>query len=158
MTDNEILNRVKQYFVIQELVGVNTYNRYGKNAWKFIDIRLLHALLIIRQGIGKPITVNNWFFGGKFTQRGLRTNLQQIFKNYFKRGVLYLSAHVMGKAIDFDVEGMTANEVRIWLIQNEDLFPFKIRLEQRLKGRYINWVHLDVFQDETKPKIYLFDV
>ena len=78
----------------------------------------------------------------------------QIFKGYFQRKRLYLSGHVMGKALDFNVKGFTAEEVRAWIIKNRDLFPFKIRLEHTLKGKVINWVHLDVFQNEKNPKIY----
>lgn len=158
MTDTQILKGIKEYFGVFELVGRAVFNKYRNRAWMFLDIRLLWALLIIRANIDKPITVNNWYWGGKFSQRGLRSNLQQIFASYFKRRKLYLSGHVMGKAIDFDVKGMTAEEVREWILKHQELFPFKIRLEHKLKGKAINWVHLDVFQDETKPHIYLFNI
>lgn len=158
MTDFQIYREIKMYFKIQELVGPRTYKKYGEKAWQFIDVKLLHALLLIRKGTGKPITVNNWHNGGSFSQRGLRSNLQQIFKGYFNRDILYLSGHVMGKAVDFDVQGMKAEEVRDWIVENEKIFPFKLRLEHHLKGKKINWVHLDVFYYEPNHKIYLFDV
>ena len=158
MTDSEILKKVRKYFAIHELVGKDTFMKYKQDAWKFIDFRLLWALLIIRTNLNKPITVNNWFWGGRFSQRGLRSNLQGIFRGCFKRLRLYLSGHVMGKAVDFDIEGMTASGVRDWIVSNEHLFPFKIRLERNCKGKPVSWVHLDVFQDESKPKIYLFDI
>ena len=151
MTDKEILNGVKKYFAIHEFVGRYAFKKYNEGAWKFLDFRLLWALYIIRTNLNRKITINNWFWGGQFSQRGLRSNLQQIFSGYFKRLKLYLSGHVMGKAIDFDVEGMTASEVRLWIIENEHLFPFNIRLE-----RGVSWVHLDVFYDSSKPKIYVF--
>jgi hypothetical protein len=153
MNDAEILKGIRKYFAIHELVGRYTFKKYGEAAWKFLDFRLLWALLIIRTNLNKKITANTWFWGGRFSQRGLRSNLQQIFSGYFKRLKLYLSGHVLGKGIDFDVEGMCAEEVRQWIVNNEDLFPFKIRLEKDS-----SWVHLDVIQDESKPKIYLFNV
>ena len=156
--DEEILRGIRKYFAIHELIGRHAFKRYNEKAWKFLDFRLLWALLIIRTNLNRKITVNNWFWGGQFSQRGLRSNLQQIFGGYFKRRKLYLSGHVMGKAIDFDVEGMTAPEVRRWIQANGNLFPFKIRLERNFKGKPANWVHLDVFQDESKPKIYMFYV
>ena len=151
MTDSEILTGIKKYFSIYELVGRFVFKIYGSRAWRFLDFRLLWALLIIRTNLNRKITVNNWYWGGKFSQRGLRSNLQQIFRSYFVKRKLYLSAHVLGKAIDFDVEGMTASDVRLWIVQNEHLFPFKIRLED---GG--NWVHLDVIYEERNSKVYLF--
>lgn len=156
MNDKEVLFGIRKYFRIEELVGKTTFKRYGSESWKFLDFRLLWAMLIIRTNLNRKIYVNNWHKGGGFSQRGLRSNVQQIFRVYFRRRKLYLSGHVMGKAIDFDVEGMTACEVRVWIVENEHLFPFKIRLENTQGGKVISWVHLDVVQDESKPKIYLF--
>jgi len=158
MTRYQIINRLKNYFDIRELVGPKTYKRHGDSSWKFFRTEALHSLLIVREGIGKPMIVNNWHKGGKFTQRGLRTNLQGIFKGFFRRGILYLSAHVLGCGFDFDVVGMTANQVRKWIHRNKNLFPFKIRLERRFKGRFIAWVHLDTYDEPQNPKVYLFDV
>jgi len=148
LTEQEIRQKIKQYFSIKELVGGRTYRVHGERAWKFLDYRLLYALLIIREGIGKPMRVN---YGNK-QQRGLRTTAQQLVKNKVYRNQLYISAHLLGKAVDFDVKDMTAEEVRQWIRNNIDLFPFKIRLEHG-----VSWVHLDVIYDETKPKLYEFN-
>lgn len=160
MNKQEILEEVKNYFNIKELVGKTVYRIYKERAWRFLDIELLHVLLTIRKNIGKPITVNNWHIGGKFSQRGLRTNVQTIFRNMFKKRKLYLSAHVLGKAVDFDVKGMTAIEVREWIKSNKHIFDknTKIRLENNKKGKPINWVHVDVIWEKHNSKIYLFDV
>lgn len=152
MTDKQILTEIKKYFSIHELVGEEVYIREGLEAWRFLDVRLLQALLIVRKGINKKITVNNYEFGGGFQQRGLRSNMSEIVQGMTRSKRLYLSAHVLGKAIDFDVEGMTAAEVRYWILQHEDLFPFKIRLEGG-----VNWVHLDVMQEVKNPKVYIFN-
>lgn len=147
-----------KYFKIQELVSKRVYRRYGDDAIKFICPMLLETISAVRENIGKPITINNWHLGGRFHQRGLRENTSSIVKSNTNRDRLYLSAHVMGKAIDFDVQGMTANEVRKWLVDNQSILPYKIRLENKLKGNYISWVHLDIFQEENNAKVYLFDV
>jgi len=160
MRDLDILKGIKKHFNIKEFIDSVTYDKHGEKAWKFIDIRLLHTMLVIRTLIGRPITINNWAYGGKFTQRGLRTNVSSIVSNKVKKGLLYLSAHVMGKAVDFDVQGMTADEVRDWIIENEVNIPYKIRLEHKINktGKTITWVHLDVFYSENNPKVYLFNV
>lgn len=154
----EIIEKLKNYFAIQELVGKATYKKYGERSWKFFNTEALNMLLIVREGIGKSITVNNWHRGGKFSQRGLRTNLQQIFKGYFNRKRLYLSGHVLGTAFDFNVEGMSTKEVHNWIKSNAELFPFKVRIEGTFKGKTPSWVHLDCIQESHNPKCYVFDV
>ena len=76
----------------------------------------------------------------------------------FFKNKLYLSAHLFGKGVDFDVQGMTAVEVRKWMVENAHLFPVKIRLENLLKGKPISWVHMDTFYEQKNPKVYLFNV
>jgi hypothetical protein len=45
-------------------------------------------------------------------------------------------------AVDFDVTGMKAEEVRKWIKDNQIFLPYPIRLEED-----VNWVHLDVRSD-----------
>ena len=158
MTDEKIYKEIRRYFNIEELVSAKVHKKYGEAAWKFMCPRLLHTIIIIRKELGKPITVNNWSRGGSFKQRGLRSNLGYIFISKFKRGKLYLSGHVLGRALDFDVKGMTAVEVREWLVKNEKILPYKIRLENKMKGKPISWVHLDMIWEAKNPKVYLFNV
>lgn len=149
------MKTIKDYFIIQELVDKTVFDRYGERAWKFIDKELLNCLLILRKEIDKPITINNWFFGGNFTQRGLRHNMSPLVAS--KKG-LYLSAHIFGKAVDFDVKGMTSVEVREWILKNQKILPCKIRLENLMNGNPINWVHLDIMSEKRLPKVYQFNV
>ena len=153
-----MLEELKKYFSIKELVSESVYNKHGESAWKFICPMLIHTLLVIRKEIDKPITINNWANGGKFQQRGLRENTSNIVRSKTKSKRLYLSAHTMGKAIDFDVKGMTAVEVREWLKNHYYILPYKIRLENEMNGKPITWVHADLFQEENNPKVYLFNV
>ena len=149
------MKTIKDYFDIEELVDATVFKTHGQNAWKFMDKSLLDCLLIIREKLGKPMTINNWHKGGQFSQRGLRTNISPMVKG--KTG-LYLSAHLFGKAVDFDIVGMTAVDVRAWIVANAALFPCKIRLERNMAGKPINWVHLDTLAGESDPKILQFDV
>lgn len=151
ISETDVRERIKLYFGIQELVGKRTFKKYGERAWRFLDYRALYALLIVREGLDRSITVNDWKWGGKRQQRGLRTIVQQMIKNFFYKDKLYLSAHLFAKAFDFDVEGMSAKSVRFWIISHQELFPFKIRLED-----LVTWVHLDVIWEQKNPKVYLF--
>ena len=149
------MSKIKEYFGIEELVDKTVFDKYGEVAWKFMDELLLDCLLIIREELGKPMTINNWKWGGPFSQRGLRHNISPMVK---KKNYMYLSAHMFGKAVDFDVKGMTSVEVRGWIVANEDKLPCKVRLEKNMKGKPISWVHLDIMSDPSKPKVYQFDV
>lgn len=156
MIQYEIYKDIKTNFSIYEFVDEEVFRKFGEKAWRFMDPRLLHTMSIIRFALNKPIIINNWKWNGSFRQRGLRTNISPIVS----RHNLYLSAHMRGAAVDFDVEGMSAPKVRQWLVDNENLLPYKIRLERKLlnTGQEISWVHLDVDYEPDNPNIYLFDV
>ena len=134
---------IKKYFSIKELVCPHVYNLHGDKAWAFFDPRLLDVLYFIRANLGKPITVNN---GTTLTQRGYRCNLCELVKT---KKTLYCSAHMRGQAIDFDVKGMTADQVRNWLWNNRERLPHNIRLEED-----VSWVHVDVCNINPNKIVY----
>ena len=137
-----------KYFTLFELVCPHVLAKYKERAWMFLDSRLILNLDTIRERIGKPIYVNR----DGLTQRGLRCPQCQIVRDKFEAGVLYMSAHTMGKAVDFDVEGMTAEEVRGWLAEHGSYLPYPIRVEND-----VNWLHMDVFPNRDNEKIYFFN-
>ena len=144
MIREQVINQIKNYFKIQEFVDQEVYSLYGQRSWRYFDTYLLNSILTIRKELEKPITINNWLWGGNFSQRGLRHNKSEIV---MKKTRPYLSAHLMGKAIDFDVKGMKAHK-----------FNCKIRLENKINNKPINWVHLDIVEEKQNPKIYLFNI
>ena len=160
MDRQQIIDELKQYFKTHELVGPNVYHKYNGDDRCFSVFRtdILHCLLIIRKELGKKITVNNWYWGGIFDERGFRDNLQPIAEERTLDRRLYLSGHVLGAAFDFHVEGMSSERVREWCKDNFRLFPCKIRLEHKLNGNIISWVHIDTKWFEDTPKVYLFSV
>lgn len=134
---------IKKYFGIKELVCPHVYEIWGESAWQFLDDRMLANLLFIREGIGKPIVVNNWAKGGGYSQRGLRCNtcLLVIEKTDLRK--VYLSQHIFGKAVDFNVVGMDAESVRQWIKAHAAELPYPCRVEE---GG--SWVHLDTLNNE----------
>lgn len=151
MNRSQIISELKKFFCIQELVCRHTYQKFGQNSWQFLDTELLYTLLVIRKSIGKPITVNNWHTGGKLTQRGLRCNICQLVKDKTKANSIYLSAHCNGAGVDFDILGMTAEQVRIEIKKLEVLLPYPIRIEEG-----VSWVHLDIYDYCNGNKINTF--
>jgi hypothetical protein len=63
-----------------------------------------------------------------------------------------MSAHCLGKAVDFHVQGLEAEEVRQWILKNKNWWPYHIRLEED-----VSWVHLDLYDNDKGEKVYLFN-
>lgn len=134
MSREWIIKQVAEFFSIDELVCPHVFQRWGEQAWQFLDTDYLHCLLVIRRDIlNAPMICNN---GSTYTQRGLRCNMCEVVKNKKKA---YLSAHILGKAGDFTVQDMTAEEARQKIKQNAHLLPCFVRVEGG-----VSWLHFDV--------------
>lgn len=140
-----------KYFDLDELVCPHIYNKFGDFAWSFFDPRLLITVDILRIYIDKSIYVNNWMVHGDFSQRGCRCIQCQLVKDAIKKGILYVSPHMRFQAADMDITGYTAEEARQWIVTNQNIFPYNIRLEKD-----VTWVHLDVASNSDE-KIILFN-
>lgn len=132
MNREEIIKELKQFFSIEELVCDHTYSRWRENSWQFLDTSYLACLLSIRRDILQvPMTCNS----SSAHQRGLRCNMCRLVRS---KSSVYLSSHILGKAGDFTVKGMSAEDARKKIIANADLLPFRIRLEGK-----VSWLHFD---------------
>ena len=147
MTRQEILTAIKSFFDIDELVCDHTYRKWGEQSWQFLDTDYLHALLVIRRDIlKKPM----WCNSTQKKQRGLRCNRCQMVRD---KTSVYLSSHVLGKAGDFTITGMTAEQARQHIKRNADLLPCNIRMEKA-----VSWLHFDVLpQYGVTEKVYEFN-
>lgn len=146
MNRQQVLTQIKKYFSIKELVCNHTYQKWGERAWQFLDTDFLHALLIIREEILKmPMTCNS----SDAMQRGLRCNMCELVKS---KSSVYLSSHIFGKAADFTVDSMSAEDARIKIKQYAHLLPCNIRIEGG-----VTWLHIDVLpQSGVTQKVYEF--
>lgn len=142
-------NPESPFFDLEELVCPDVFKKYGKFGWNFVDYKLLTTINTIRDRFGKPMIVNTWKDGGELSQRGLRCNLCSLVKS---KTELYMSAHCLGKAVDFEVPGLVAEEVRQWILKNKNWWPYHIRLEKKT-----DWIHLDVYDNPEGLKVYFFD-
>ena len=121
------MSKITDYFRPEELVCPHVYERFGERSLDFLDSRLKETLLVIREKLNRPMYINNWVWGGDKTQRGLRCNVCRIVREQSNLEKPYLSAHVLGKGVDFNVKGMTAQQVRAALesITVETLTPIE---------------------------------
>lgn len=148
MSRNEIISQLQKFFDTEELVCNHTRSKWGDKAWQFLDTEFLHVLLIIRRDILKaPMWCNN--YKSETYQRGLRCNRCGLVRN---KQVVYLSSHILGKAGDFTVQGMTAEEAREKIKASAHLLPCPIRMEDG-----VSWLHFDVLpQWGVSAKVYEF--
>lgn len=146
MTRNEIILALKNYFNIKELVCDHVYAKWGEQSWQFLDTDFLHCLLILRRDIFKRAMYCN---GRSKHQRGLRCNRCDVVKT---KKEVYLSSHIFGKAGDFDISGLTAEQARQMIKANAGLLPCNIRVEEG-----VSWLHIDCLnQYGITDKVYGF--
>lgn len=146
---NKLIRQLKPYFNIRELVCPHVYERFKNNAWQFISTELLSTLLTLRTVvINKPMIINNWSSNGSYSQRGLRCNLCSLVQD---KNTCYLSAHSLGKAVDFNVPEQTAEQIRKIIKENIDKFEYPIRLEEGT-----SWVHIDCYTLDDSIKLVTF--
>jgi hypothetical protein len=150
------------HFDLKELICPHVYQKYGSFAWNFLDYRAIVTINTLRDKIGKAVFVNNYDIienkvvflnDSQFDERGLRCCFCDIVKKKLELGIMYMSAHCLGKGFDFDVEGLVASEVRDWIILHANWWPYSIRLEDK-----VNWVHFDLFNSDENNKVVLFNV
>lgn len=146
MTRQELIQQLKEYFDIRELVCPHTYNAFGDKSWQFFDREFLEMLLALRRDVIEvPVVVNNYHTGGQFSQRGFRCNICQLTKSKTLKNQIYLTPHANGAAIDFDARGMTAEETRIKVKQNAHKLPCNVRMESK-----VTWAHIDIYDNGLK--------
>jgi len=115
-----------KYFQWYEFMPSKEYEPY----WLILmDERILITADEIREYYGVPVTINNWYWGGNLKNRGFREMNTAIGAK--------LSQHKFGRAFDFDVKNVPAEQVRNDIRKGK--FPLITCIE---KG--VNWVHADV--------------
>lgn len=142
-----------KYFRIEELVSKEVYKKYGQKAWEFIKPEIILFLDEIRMFYGKPIIVNNWLYGGELKQRGLRANKDDIVAS---KQDYYVSQHCLGGAVDFNVQGVSSEEVAKHIIDNQEHYrAFISRIENPKQTP--TWTHVDCANTENEEKIIVFN-
>lgn len=146
MTRDELILQLRQYFQVSELVCPHTHSEWDERSWQFLDSAFLENLLVIRRDILQvPMICNH----GNQLQRGLRCNMCELVA---EKDSVYLSSHILGKAADFTVKGMTAQEARSRIRNMENLLPHPLRMEGG-----VSWLHIDVLpQYGIETKVYEF--
>ncbi len=145
MNRETLIQQLKGYFDIKELVCPHVYQVYGELAWGFFREDYLETILFLRRHFGVKMYCN---YAG-LTQRGVRCNMCDLVRNKIKP---YLSGHVLWCAGDWTFEGYEAEEIRKQIKGISHLLPHPIRLE-----RSVTWVHIDTLAYGRTGKITEFN-
>lgn len=123
-------------FIIKELVPKEIYVRWGDKSIWFIDERIFHLINFIRTRFAKPMTINNWHTGGGFNNRGFRTPTCVIGAT--------LSQHRFGRAVDFNIDGVTPQEIYKDIVDNFSLYAKEGLTTIEDISLTIGWTHIDI--------------
>lgn len=128
---------VSKHFKIHELVPKKMYQKYGEKSWRYVDVRLIETIDKLKDKFNDgTMTINNYFWGGSREWSGIRT---PDSPNYS-----YGSQHSFANAFDIVFSNYTADEVRNYIIENPDEFPYVKGLELET-----SWVHLDIRNEDS---------
>lgn len=146
MIREQIIRELHRFFQVRELVCSHVFSKWGERSWQFLSTDYLHNLLVIRRDILQmPMVCNH----DGAEQRGLRCNMCKMVK---EKKASYLSSHILGRAGDFSVQGLTAQEARSRIRAMQNLLPYPMRMEGG-----VNWLHIDTLpQFGITEKVYEF--
>lgn len=146
MNREQIIRELHRFFQVRELVCSHVFSKWGERSWQFLSTDYLHNLLVIRRDILQmPMVCNH----DGAEQRGLRCNMCRMVK---EKKAAYLSSHILGRAGDFSVQGLTAQEARSRIRTMQNLLPYPMRMEGG-----VSWLHIDTLpQFGITDKVYEF--
>ena len=146
MSREQIIRELHRFFQVRELVCSHVFSKWGERSWQFLSTDYLHNLLVIRRDILQmPMVCNH----DGAEQRGLRCNMCKMVK---EKKAAYLSSHILGRAGDFSVQGLTAQEARSRIRAMQNLLPYPMRMEGG-----VSWLHIDTLpQFGITEKVYEF--
>lgn len=123
-------------FVMQEFVPREIFNLYGQKSMWFISQGVVTSMVFLRNWFDASITINNWHTGGKFQNRAYRVPDSNVGAR--------LSQHKFGKAIDFNVAGLTSDEVAKRIMDNWDELRTNVSFTTIEDPAFTKgWTHLD---------------
>ena len=119
---------------LRQIVDPETYAYLGERCWGLFDDRLLSTIDRLQNRYNHQMVINNWHkkVPNPFKYRGFRPSDCTVGAK--------LSSHRRGQAIDFDVIGMTAEQVRKDIKENQE--HLDIMFVSRVENG-TNWVHIE---------------
>lgn len=140
-------------FKLHELVPDDVYTTHGEKCIRLMDKNLLvfidafHDYLNEVHGNAVSIIVNDWHWGGRFSQRGFRTRKHYATDDDYIKSQ---SQHKYGRGLDFDVyigktrmDPALVRKIIIDLCELDWVKPITF-IEDG-----VNWVHVDTRSNDN---------
>ena len=123
------------YFHPQELVDKKTYLKFGDDSLMFFNPNSLQMLDGVRDFLGVPLIVNNWWKDGPYEFSGFRPSWCQVGAEY--------SQHRLGNAFDIKPVRMSIENAFIKIINGQTHEKLKyLTCMEDLKFTP-SWLHVD---------------
>lgn len=142
------MSNISTHFRIEEFVPKHVFEQFGVNAKWFVRPEVVKYMEFVRNHFGKAITINNWHTGGTFNFRGMRTSDCAEYKPF--------SQHSLVGAVDYNVEGMTSDEVYDYILAHEAEFMAAGLTTMENKAMTKGWTHND-FRWTGLPHIFIVE-
>jgi hypothetical protein len=128
--------KITKNFRLQEFIPEEVWKRLGENGLWLIDEDIIKVAQNIRDYFKKPMYINTWVFrtgdlSKRFKWRGFRPSK-------YTKGA-YFSQHKLGKAIDFNIPGLTPQEIQTALCRRMKTVGIKA-----IELGTPTWTHVDV--------------
>lgn len=120
------------YFIAEEFGSSKAFALWGSKLLRYIDSRATFTADCLRHIFG-PTTINSWKWGGNRAYSGIRLQGEP----HYREG----SDHSYGRSLDMVFSRHSAYEVRKFIEENPELFPFITMVEE---GESVNWLHISV--------------
>lgn len=127
-------------FTLQEFIHPDIYKAIGDMAKNALHPNLAPTCQVIKDactnllGHEETVTINNWSFGGKFVDSGLRLPNGDVGAKF--------SAHKFGYGADLKFKHMSSIDVQDYIIANQSDFPYISRMENARITK--TWLHIEV--------------
>jgi hypothetical protein len=122
-----------KHFALVELVGPDIFKERGDRCWELLQPAALMTLDALRDKFG-PITVNDWFAGGKYSESGLRQFDTTTGAKY--------GMHKYGGADDCKFKLVSPIEAFNYILAHPSEFPLLTTMEDATQT--VTWLHFDV--------------
>ena len=124
--------RLTDHFQVEELVSPYYIDTYGAKKMKKIIRRYNPLMLLGLENLkaflnGEAITINNYLFGGSYTNSGLRHWSTTVGAE--------LSAHKFLQATDNKYKNTDPKEVEQQIMDNQEMHPYIVRMEDSRSTR-----------------------
>lgn len=138
--------KLSNNFLLEELVNPVIFERCGSRCKDFLNPNLVPTLEAIRTLLDDGITVNDWLWGGRYVDSGLRVPGGDVGAS--------LSPHKFGTAADLKFKATDIQKGFDMIIANQSMFPYISRMEH--SDATPSWIHVEVSTDKRSGNIYVF--